>query len=167
MSGIYKKFTGDLFKALENRESKAKILIPHVCNDMGGWGSGFVLSVSRFSSLPEKIYREEDNLRLGTTQFVRCHDNITVANMIAQRSTKSSANPKPIKYLSLAQAMSWVKSHCKTNGIKHICCPRFGSDLAGGNWEFIKELIQELWLDYGLNVNCFVLPEKKNVPVTS
>ncbi len=32
-------------------------IIPHVCNDIGGWGSGFVLALSARWAAPEAAYR--------------------------------------------------------------------------------------------------------------
>src|SRR5262245_22379163 len=32
-------------------------IIAHVCNDVGGWGAGFVLAVSRRWPEPERAYR--------------------------------------------------------------------------------------------------------------
>lgn len=36
-----------------------------------------------------------------------------------------------------------------------IHCPKFGSLRAGGNWEFILELINETWVDRGINVTIY------------
>jgi hypothetical protein len=81
---------------------------------------------------------------LGTVQFVEVQEHLWVANMVAQRSTVRPDNPKPIKYLQLAQCMDVVGNHAKEHGAE-IHCPLFGAGLAGGNWDFIEELICELW----------------------
>ena len=41
-----------------NNNSKANIIIVHVCNDIGRWGKGFVMAVSRRWKAPEQAYRE-------------------------------------------------------------------------------------------------------------
>lgn len=33
-------------------------IIAHICNDCGGWGSGFVVAISRRWSEPESQYRK-------------------------------------------------------------------------------------------------------------
>jgi O-acetyl-ADP-ribose deacetylase (regulator of RNase III) len=33
-------------------------IIVHICNDIGGWGKGFVMAVSKRWPEPEKQYRE-------------------------------------------------------------------------------------------------------------
>ena len=34
------------------------MIIPHICNDIGGWGAGFVLAISKRWKLPEQKYYE-------------------------------------------------------------------------------------------------------------
>ncbi len=52
-------------------------IIVHVCNDVGGWGKGFVLAVSRRWPEPEREYRRwyrergPDEFALGRVQFVQ------------------------------------------------------------------------------------------------
>ena len=51
-------------------------IIAHVCNDIGGWGRGFVLSLSKKWKLPEVAYRrwyqdqEECNLYAGQEHLI-------------------------------------------------------------------------------------------------
>jgi hypothetical protein len=33
-----------------------------------------------------------------------------------------------------------------------IHCPKFGSGLAGGNWAFIEDLIEDIWGKYSVTV---------------
>ena len=57
-------------------QAKGKKLVCHVCND-GGWGRGFVLSLSRRWEEPEAEYRawyatgRKGGFALGAVQFVR------------------------------------------------------------------------------------------------
>ncbi len=52
-------------------------VICHVCNDIGGWGRGFVLALSKRWKEPETQYRawyklgSTGGFRLGTIQYVR------------------------------------------------------------------------------------------------
>lgn len=84
-------------------------VIAHICNDEGGWGSGFVLALnSEFTpsrdtakyvdgqnvfNSPEAKYRDwskskkKGDFVLGQIQLVYVKEGITVCNMIAQRST--------------------------------------------------------------------------------
>ena len=77
------------------------IIIPHICNDIGGWGAGFVLAISKRWKLPEQKYYEwyksNNNFRLGEVQFVKVEDNIIIANMIAQKDIIPKNGTPPIR----------------------------------------------------------------------
>ena len=169
---------GDLFGyvAQVNEQGQEKgIVIAHVCNDVGGWGSGFVVPLGRAYPRAELAYRNwhkegiteaalggipvEIPFELGNAQIVRgkTDGDVWVANMVAQHSTITrSPGSKPIRYAALVRCMQQVGDFCREHE-KQIYCPKFGSDLAGGTWEFIAELIDEIW--DGIPVTLCVLEE--------
>lgn len=55
-------------------------IIAHICNDIGGWGLGFVLALSKRWKQPEKEYRQwhlskaTSNFKLGEIQLVKVED---------------------------------------------------------------------------------------------
>jgi len=87
---------------------------------------------------------------------------IFVANMIAQNGVRGPENPKPIKYEALVNCMQAVAERSVHRSLQHypveIHAPKFGSDLAGGNWSFIEELIEEIWKDFS-SVTIYQLEE--------
>jgi len=140
-------------------DSAETVIIPHVCNDIGAWGAGFVLALSRKWDKPEADYKafckfgpKLNRALLGQTIFSKAEQGIIVANMVAQKGVRSS-NPdkKPIRYSALVDCMRQVAEALSMFGSSvpvRIHCPKFGSDLAGGTWAFIEELITEIWLPY-------------------
>ena len=142
-------------------------IIVHVCNDIGGWGGGFVLAISKRWVEPESEYRnwfrkregsdtemvkygsaenrpthsDERIFKLGNVQFVKVSDDIWVANMIGQKdiSQDSSGRP-PVRYEAIAECLKKVV-HFAKNEHASVHMPRIGSGLAGGKWEKIKEII--------------------------
>jgi O-acetyl-ADP-ribose deacetylase (regulator of RNase III) len=70
-------------------QGKENKIIVHVCNDIGGWGKGFVVAISKRWPEPEQKYREwyksGENFELGNVQFVQVEDNLWVANLIGQQ----------------------------------------------------------------------------------
>lgn len=118
--------------------------IIHVCNDIGGWGAGFVLALSRRWSAPEERYRSmsENELKLGNVQFVYVEEDIQVVNMIGQHLTWTENGIPPIRYEAIRECLKKVN---KAAEIAHatIHCPRFGAGLAGGDWNKIEEIIKE------------------------
>lgn len=134
--------TGDATRPQMNGN---KIII-HVCNDIGGWGKGFVMAISNKWPMPEKQYREwhksKQNFALGEIQLVKVEDDIWVANMIGQRDIKkgTEGNP-PIRYEAVATALMKVAKFALANNAT-IHMPRIGCGLAGGKWEEMEKIIK-------------------------
>ena len=65
-------------------------IIAHVCNDIGGWGRGFVVAISKRWPQPEEDYRawyanrEQNDFALGSARLVQVESGLWVANMIGQ-----------------------------------------------------------------------------------
>ncbi|MBX7227034.1 MAG: hypothetical protein K1X55_13455, partial [Chitinophagales bacterium] len=63
-------------------------IIVHICNDMGGWGKGFVLAISNRWKEPEQSYRNwfkhQQDFQLGSVQFIQVEDTVWIANLIGQ-----------------------------------------------------------------------------------
>lgn len=118
--------------------------IIHVCNDIGGWGAGFVLALSRRWSAPEERYRSmsENDMKLGNVQFVYVEEDIQVVNMIGQHLTWTENGIPPIRYEAIRKCLKKVN---KAAEIAHatVHCPRFGAGLSGGDWDKIEQIIKE------------------------
>ncbi len=138
-------------------------IIPHCCNNENKWGAGVVLAISRRWKEPEQVYRRfcmnnKEFPILGKVCYAKIDDDLIIANMIGQDGTVSESNPIPIKYRALANAMAEVVDYIEMIKSKIdkrpvvIHCPKFGSALAKGNWNFILELIREIWLERGIDV---------------
>jgi len=126
-------------------------IIVHVCNDIGGWGKGFVLALSKKWKEPEaqfrKWYRSKEDFELGKVQFVKVEDDIWVANLIGQHNLKNDENGiPPVRYSAIKLGMGEVQAFAK--GLKaSVHMPRIGCGLAGGTWDKIQPIIdQELSL---------------------
>lgn len=122
-------------------------IIVHICNDIGGWGKGFVLAISKRWVEPEKQYREwykfKDKFALGEVQFVQVENDIWVANVIGQHkiSKDEHGNP-PIRYDAIAEGLKKVGDFAEEIQAS-IHMPRIGCGLAGGTWDNIEPLIDE------------------------
>lgn len=120
-------------------------IICHICNDIGAWGAGFVLALSKRWSEPEEAYREQpkNELILGKVMLVPVEDDISVANMIAQRGVGFDNNGlAPIRYGALRACLAAVNNVAyRTGATLHM--PRIGAGLAGGDWTTIEQIIEE------------------------
>lgn len=121
-------------------------IIAHICNDIGLWGKGFVLAISRRWPKPEAAYRRWHSapgdvpFELGRVQLVRVRPELWVANMIAQHGVRSASNPIPIHYPAVGACLKKVGLHTAANGAS-VHMPRIGCGLAGGTWDEIEPLV--------------------------
>jgi O-acetyl-ADP-ribose deacetylase (regulator of RNase III) len=137
---------------------EGKKLIVHICNDLGGWGKGFVMAISRRWKEPEKQYRawakSGENFTLGEVQFVEVEPNLAVANMIAQAGIYKKNGIPPIRYEALQTTLSKVADFCQTSNYSaHM--PRIGAGLAGGDWAVIEGIIKDTLVDEGVEVTVY------------
>jgi len=130
-------------------------IIAHICNDIGGWGKGFVLAISKRWKEPEINYRNwyksGDNFELGQVQFVKVEEDIIIANMIGQKGIKSSHLDVPIRYDAVDSCLKKLSDKAEEIGAS-IHMPRIGCGLAGGKWDMIEPLIQKNIISNGIDV---------------
>jgi len=127
-------------------------IICHICNDIGGWGAGFVVALSRRWPEPEKAYREwhggrrPDDMRfaLGAAQFVPVQTDITVANMIGQHgiARRGHKGAPPVRYEAIRLALRHVADYATAHSAS-VHMPRIGAGLAGGDWTTIEQIIED------------------------
>jgi O-acetyl-ADP-ribose deacetylase (regulator of RNase III) len=126
-------------------------VIVHVCNNVGGWGAGFVLAVDKLSKIPKCVYRHRFNslaLELGTVQLVQVKVGVWVANLIGQHGHRSEKGDPPIRYDAVRLGLMRLAEQVllSTEAVS-IHMPRIGCGLAGGKWEIMEHIIaQELSL---------------------
>ena len=123
-------------------------IIPHICNNIGAWGAGFVLALSKRWKEPREAYRNEKKYVLGSTTIVPVEHNISVANMIAQHDVinylgKTKDGLPPIRYDALRECLIAV-NHVAVKSNATLHCPRFGAGLAGGDWKTIEQIIKDV-----------------------
>jgi O-acetyl-ADP-ribose deacetylase (regulator of RNase III) len=127
--------------------------IVHCCNDIGAWGAGFVVAISKRWKSPEMEYRKwykerEPRFDLGEVQIVQVEDNsdgkIFVCNIIGQRGIGIQNGQIPLRYEALEMGfrkiIKTIRNDNHTNATIHM--PRIGCGLAGGDWEVVDRIIQ-------------------------
>lgn len=168
----------DIFANIANRiraENKgATVIVPHVCNNIDLFGAGFAAQVA--NNYPEvkanyhMLGKSFLKNNLGHAQIIKVYEEpkyrhkLYFVNMIAQNGIKGPNNIRPLNYAALTKSMVQVSSFIRTNtGFLNkseqieIHAPKFGSGLAGGNWHFISDLIEDIWGQY----NIFIYTTKK------
>ncbi|GHB15037.1 Appr-1-p processing protein [Streptomyces viridiviolaceus] len=135
-------------------------VIAHVCNDLGGWGKGFVLEVSRRWPEPEAAYRAwhrdraANDFGLGAVQFVQVEPYVWVANMVGQRGIRTGSKGVPVRYEAIDTALARLADKAADLGAS-VHMPRIGCGLAGGTWSRIEPLIAHRLVARGVPVTVY------------
>ena len=162
--------SGNLIDFVDEYLEDSPVIIPHITNDINVWGSGFVVALdkawpeSEFGDSAPRVVDSTAGNVLGKVSYALPEDGVVIANMCAQTGIRPmSTGPrskvvrKPIRYSALVSCMNSVANMAQgitsDEGVRpHILAPKFGSLRAGGNWDFIEELIEEIWIEFPVTV---------------
>lgn len=138
-------------------------IIAHCCNDIGGWGAGFVLALSARWELPEQYYRDGfDIMNPGGVQFVEVEPDIIVANIIGQHGCAPKDGVPPVRYEWLHKGFLAIANLAKQFDAS-VHMPRLGCGLAGGEWPIVEELISADLSAQDVPVFVYDLPVKSKL----
>lgn len=135
-------------------------IVAHVCNDIGGWGKGFVLALSRRWPEPEAAYRAwhrgraANDFALGALQLVQVEPYVWVANMIGQRGVRTGSKGVPVRYEAIDAALARLAGPARELGAS-VHMPRIGCGLAGGTWSRVEPLVVERLVRRGVAVTVY------------
>lgn len=121
-------------------------VIAHICNDLGGWGKGFVVAISRRWPEPERDFRawhrgrSGNDFGLGGTRLVQVKPDIWVANMVGQRGIRTGSGGPPIRYDAVERCLAALGDRVLALGAS-VHMPRIGCGLAGGTWARMEPII--------------------------
>jgi O-acetyl-ADP-ribose deacetylase (regulator of RNase III) len=164
--GTLKFVMGDVTEPQLSAPNEVPI-IPHCCNNLGVMGAGVALALKNKWPMIE-VYYKRGSMSLGSvSSWMEFTDEfeppkrtpvVGVFNMVGQDGVVSPDNTKPVRYSALADAMNDILNKVDSLSLSFpqkkfvFHCPKFGSDLAGGNWDLILELIEEIWINNGFDV---------------
>lgn len=152
-------------------------VICHCVNDIGQWGSGFVLALRARWPQPERAYRDwhragssaleidsagkpasefKASFNLGSVQFVRVETQLWVANLVGQHRNINVGEKIPIRYGALEDGLRVVSAFCHSKQAT-VHMPRIGAGLARGDWTRIAEIIDVTLVTPGIKVTIYDL----------
>ena len=140
-------------------------VICHCCNDIGAWGAGFVMALSRRWPITKQSYHQWQRtgfcegvpFSLGEVQLVEVGEEITVANIIGQEGIRRRGKEQPIRYGSIRKAFGHLCNVYQGNKAVSFHMPRIGCGLAGGSWSIMEEIIESTLVNNGFKVYVYDL----------
>lgn len=156
-----KAFLESVKNVFENSKNTT-IIIPNLCNNSGTFSGpinnmlkeNFPQAFLNYQLLTKKFLSENN----GYCQIVECkkhkrlNNKIFVANMIAQDTYQAMDPKRTINYFYLIKAMYNIEIFIDKN-LKdsdgeltiQIHSPKFGIGYPGGKWDFVKEIMEDVW----------------------
>lgn len=156
---------------------KGTRVIVHCVNDIGRWGAGFVVAVSKKWPIAEDAYREWARLKhpefldrhynskvvtsgsflLGEVQIIEVEPGLYVANLIGQHGIRQGYDTRPpIRYEAISKGLGKVYTWAKDNNAS-VHMPRMGAGLAGGSWAKIEGVVKTVLCEQGIRVTVYSL----------
>ena len=137
-------------------------VIAHVCNDVGGWGRGFVVALSARWPQPEAAYRawhrdrDSNDFELGAVQLVAVDEALWVANIVGQHGLNHGPAGPPVRYEAIEAGLGDLADEAETLGAS-VHMPRIGCGLAGGEWSVVERIIDRSLVIAGVPVTVYDL----------
>jgi hypothetical protein len=155
-----KHITADATEPTSASNGDCRFLV-HCCNDVGAWGSGFVMALSERWPEPEAAYRAwydgydtvhrtTGPLQMGEVQFVHIDQSLVVCNLIGQHATgRQSDGVPPVRYEAIELGLAKIRLAMEgmlSMGYESVTfhSPKFGADRAGGDWDRIEQSIKTM-----------------------
>jgi len=141
-------------------------IIAHCCNNIGLWGAGFVLSLSKKWDRPEAEYRgwherTGGDLPLGAMQLVPVEPDVYIANLVGQHGVRAAKGGEmPIRYEAISKGFRLITQYALAHREKKVSVhmPRLGCALAGGSWAKVEPLIDVHFVANGILVTVYDWP---------
>lgn len=132
--------------AVEPEAGGTRIVAFMVNNATSTWGGGFAKQVAIRHGEVQIAFRNlvrdrREALSLGSAELLRLNDTLYYAPIVAQMGYGKASEPR-IRYGALEEALRELGAKASELGAS-VHMPRIGADAAGGNWDVIREMIQE------------------------
>lgn len=129
-------------------------VIAHQTNCMGVMGSGLAKQIREKYPKVFEEYQSYINkykfVTLGSFQIINVGNNKYIANLFGQYGY--GRNKQYTDYKALEEALFSLKVCCKENN-KSVALPyNLGCGLAGGNWDIVYKIIEEVFSDYDVTI---------------
>jgi len=147
--------TGDITDPLLTEERGGNCIV-QVVNNINVYGAGVSGAIARKWPVVEQRYRAmPESNKLGISEFIRINPNLFIVNMCAQNGVRfKSSEKKPLRYGYLALCLTTI-STCSPR-FSRVHMPKIGCGLAGGNWDIVSEIVEDILCGKGIEVYVYV-----------
>ena len=149
--------------ALYPRGEGPKIICQLVNDRARKWGGGIARQSATKYPQAEQAFAtwlaELGRDRLGAVHLAEVEDTVAVASLVAQAGYGATSTPR-IRYAALEKGLVRLCDEALRRGAS-VHMPRIGTGAAGGEWQTIEGLIQDILVRSGVEVTVYDLPPKR------
>lgn len=138
---------------LKNINAGVQTVILHGCNCFHTMGAGIA---KYLSEVYPQVYTSDvlqtikgDKEKLGSYSTAVIHNNLHVLNCYTQYGFRRSHSSIAVEYWAIKKCLQKVAIQYHDWEIR---MPRIGCGLAGGEWDIVKDIIQEVLIDIDVSV---------------
>jgi|ERR1043166_516562 O-acetyl-ADP-ribose deacetylase (regulator of RNase III) len=137
-------------------------IIAHIVNDKTpNWGGPFARALRQRwpvaqSEFIEWAKQSPSHLSLGSVHLSSLTQDLSVATMVCQHGYGDTAKPR-LRYGKLQDCLQQL-ARIAAGSKSSVHMPRIGSGQAGGDWNLIAGLIEEILCSIGVVVTVYTLP---------
>jgi O-acetyl-ADP-ribose deacetylase (regulator of RNase III) len=147
--------------ATQPRGTAARMLVQVVNDKAITWGKGFSVAVRKQWPYAQKeftrwVFERRSEFRLGNIHVVKLEEALELASLVAQHGYGPSLFPR-IQYSALETCLSMVAARAKKTGAS-VHMPRIGCGEAGGDWNIVSEIIDEMLCRESIPITVYDLP---------
>ena len=138
----------DVIKAASEESSQNKVILAHGENNIGLHDLGFTEALARKYPENGKKFEKDCKLKLVDLGDISWFEkgNLVIANCIAQNGIRSKYNLNPFDYDAFKLSMKKLEEYALKYNVNKIYMPKIGSGLAGGSWNKIYDIIEDVFL---------------------
>lgn len=148
-------------EAINAKENGYSVIIPHICSNNNTFNSAFAEEVSYwYPDVKTNYYLLGKGFLIKNPGYVQFIDvdrekeynrRLIVASVIGQNSINNVKNKRTINYAYLVKGMVEIKKYTLRNFNSEnkvaILMSRQAFKNGGGNWNFINDLVRDVWHD--------------------
>ena len=149
---------------LEPRGAGPRVVCQLVNDLAKRWGGGTARQAAeRFPAAQQEfaawIGEIDRGQRLGKVHFSTEVSGTVIASIVGQRGFGKSKTPR-VQYGAIQTGLARVADFALNKGAS-VHLPRIGTGVAGGNWATIKNMMEEQFVESGVEVNVYTLPPQR------
>ncbi len=128
-------------------------IIAHGCNAQGVMGSGVAKQIKLRHPIAYQLYHKYCKVNKNIVgKILFCHSNLKIiANCITQNYYGRDGK-RYVDYIAVRECMRKLRTYCFAAGRYEVAMPKIGAGLGMGDWEIIKEIIEEELKDIHVKV---------------